>query len=148
MCVVWMCKNQDKDMISGERCSMKFCTGWVDKYALSGNRLCITLELNLCCYVSFLLFLSHVEIIPNVHICACVHKSFRFAADQGVVMLWCSPFAAAYKHALAVFALLKKQEGLWLRGTNTRHRLGKKTGIRKLCRENENKWASISMWNW
>lgn len=48
---------QDKDMISRGRCSMKFCTGWVDKYALPGNRLCFALELNPC-YAVTSLFLS------------------------------------------------------------------------------------------
>lgn len=49
---------QDRDMISRERCSMKFYTGWVDKCALPGNRLCFALELNSCYAVTSLFSFS------------------------------------------------------------------------------------------
>lgn len=35
-------------MISRERCSMKFCTGWLDKSVLPGNGLWFALKLNSC----------------------------------------------------------------------------------------------------
>lgn len=49
---VW---HEDEDVISGEggekkkkRCSMKFGTGWLDKSALPGSRLCSAPKLNTC----------------------------------------------------------------------------------------------------
>ena len=87
---------QDKDMISRERCSMKFCTGWVDKCALPGNRLCFALELNSCYAVTSLSSsscLSTLSLLKSTN----TKRAHSHTQTSQISQCWYSPLAAVFQ---------------------------------------------------
>lgn len=112
---------QDKDMISRERCSMKFCTGWLDKSALPGYRLCFALELNSCYAVTSLFcFFCQSELLQYQQIPNLWALNFpNLCGEWGY-----PPFDAVQKHTVLQWYFYEAGQ---------MH--GRKAGMKKLCWE-------------
>lgn len=115
-----------------KRCSMKFGTGWLDKSALPGNRLCLVLELNTCHAATSLLSFLWLSALLQCKYMGDLHtQKFHI----------CCTFRVAIHFICCSAALCCNGNTV---DTNTQGRRGEK----EFCWENEDKWLSISMWNW